>query len=90
MRYAATVLIAVSLALAATNSLAQRSRRAPAGTTGQGMSQGTAEERAACGPSVRRFCRGAGNDSVRVLSCLQEHRAQISRACRNVLERNGQ
>ena len=53
---------------------------------------GTPEEQAACRPDVRRFChsipQGSG-DGV-FLACLQEHRAKLSRACRNVLESHGQ
>ena len=53
---------------------------------------GTPAEQAACRPDVRRFCHaikeGAGNGSF--LSCLQEHRAKLRRACREVLESHGQ
>jgi hypothetical protein len=81
-------LLVLSLLAGASPALAQASRT-PGSTTGQG-GQGTAEERAACRPDVRRHCRNAGDDSMRVLSCLQEHRSQLSRACRGVLEKNGQ
>jgi hypothetical protein len=85
---AAAAFLAISLLASAVPALAQAGR-APGSTTGQG-GQGTAEERAACRPDVRRHCRNAGEDSMRILSCLQEHRSQLSRACRSVLERNGQ
>jgi hypothetical protein len=53
---------------------------------------GTPAEQAACRPDVRRFCHaikeGAGNGSF--LACLQEHRAKLRRACREVLESHGQ
>lgn len=52
---------------------------------------GTPQEQAACRPDVRRFCHtvvGSGNGPV--LACLQEHRAQLRRACRDVLESHGQ
>jgi cysteine rich repeat protein len=88
MYRSAAVLLVVSLVAGATPALAQAGRT-PGSTTGQG-GQGTPEERAACRPDVRRHCRNAGEDSMRVLSCLQEHRARLSRACRSVLERNGQ
>ncbi len=49
---------------------------------------GTPEENAACRRDTRRLCRhikaGAGNDAF--LRCLQEHRAKLSSACRQVLE----
>lgn len=54
-------------------------------------SSGTPQEEAACRPDVRRFCHtlvGQG-DSV-ILACLQEHRAKLRRACREVLESHGQ
>jgi hypothetical protein len=51
---------------------------------------GTAQEQAACRPDYRRFCRHVGADQMRVLACLQDHRRQLSRACRSLLERNGQ
>jgi|BarGraNGADG00212_1021973.scaffolds.fasta_scaffold88042_2 hypothetical protein len=58
----------------------------------QGLMQGTPEEQAACRPDTRRFCHaikpGSGNESF--LSCLQEHRERLSRACRAVLESHGQ
>jgi len=53
---------------------------------------GTPAEQAACHPDVRRFCHaikeGAGDGSF--LACLQEHRAKLRRACREVLESHGQ
>jgi hypothetical protein len=52
---------------------------------------GTAQENAACRRDTRRLCRhikaGAGNDAF--LQCLQAHRAQLSEACRQVLESHG-
>jgi hypothetical protein len=53
--------------------------------------QGTPQEEAACRPDVRRFCHnkiGAGNGTI--LACLQEYRAKLHRACREVLESHGQ
>ena len=52
---------------------------------------GTPQEQAACRPDVRRFCHtvvGSGDGAV--LACLQEHRARLHRACRQVLESHGQ
>jgi hypothetical protein len=53
---------------------------------------GTPAEQAACRPDVRRFCHaikeGSGDGSF--LACLQEHRAKLRRACREVLEGHGQ
>jgi len=51
--------------------------------------QGTPQEQAACRPDTRRLCRDlVGNDTA-VLACLQQNRAKLSRACREVLERHG-
>jgi hypothetical protein len=88
--HSAAMLFAASLVLTATGAMAQGSRSPSPGTTGQGSSQGTPAERAACQSDVRRFCRAAGNDSMQVLYCLQEHGQRLSRACRGVLQRNGQ
>ena len=45
----------------------------------------------ACGSDARRFCRKVidQGDSV-VLSCLQENQSKLSKACRKMLEDNGQ
>ena len=52
---------------------------------------GTSEENAACRRDTRRLCRhikaGAGNNAF--VQCLQEHRAKLSAACRQVLESHG-
>ena len=54
--------------------------------------QGTPKEQAACRPDIRRFCHAIkpGSDTGSFLSCLQKHRARLSRACRAVLESHGQ
>lgn len=56
----------------------------------QGTS-GTPEDRAACEASVKRYCAQAiqGGDMV-VLSCLQQNRPRISKACQQVLVKYGQ
>ena len=57
----------------------------------QGLFSGTPTERAACRRDVRKLCRhikaGAGNDAF--LQCLQEHRANLSKACAEVLRSHG-
>ena len=55
-----------------------------------GPSQGTPEEQAACAPDSTKFCRDFIPDTLRVLSCLQEHRKQLRRVCLKVLEDHGQ
>ena len=52
--------------------------------------QGTPQERAACAPAVRKFCKSANEDSMRVLACLQANRAKIGAACNKVLVSHGQ
>ena len=51
---------------------------------------GTPEEQAACRPDVSRYCKDAGDDELRVLSCLQQNRTRIGAPCRRVLESHGQ
>lgn len=52
---------------------------------------GTAEEQAACNRDVQRHCRKVidQGDFV-ILACLKENRAQISKACDQVLRNHGQ
>lgn len=51
---------------------------------------GTAEERSACEPDVRRFCKQAGTDEFVVLGCLKVNRTKLSKGCLKVLTDNGQ
>ena len=52
---------------------------------------GTEQENDACRRDTRRLCRHVkveeGNDAF--LMCLQEHRAKLSKACKDVLESHG-
>jgi len=50
--------------------------------------QGTPEDRA-CHGDAHRFCKDAIPDQFKVLSCLQDHRARLSRACAGVLQSHG-
>ena len=50
--------------------------------------QGTPEEKACYGDS-HRLCRDAIPDQFKVLACLQEHRARLSKACAEVLQTHG-
>jgi hypothetical protein len=52
------------------------------------VAQGTAEEKAACRPDVRRFCH-AIPEGGNFLKCLQEHREKLRRPCRAMLEGHG-
>jgi hypothetical protein len=51
--------------------------------------QGTPQEQAACRPDTRKLCRDLVGNDMAVLSCLQQNRAKLGRACREVLERHG-
>ncbi len=59
--------------------------------TGSSGLSGTEQENAACRRDTRRLCRHikAGEGNGAFLSCLQEHRAKLSKACREVLESHG-
>lgn len=52
--------------------------------------RGTEEDQAACRPDVMRLCQGAVPDTFRVLFCLKQQRAQLSRPCLAVLQNYGQ
>jgi hypothetical protein len=55
---------------------------------------GSEQERAACRPDVVKFCEAElsanQNDVMAILGCLQRNRANISAACRDVLDSHGQ
>jgi DNA-binding ferritin-like protein (Dps family) len=43
-----------------------------------------------CGRDASRFCRAQLNDGDQaVLACLQQHRAKLSKACREMLAAHG-
>jgi hypothetical protein len=58
----------------------------------QGSQMGTPEQRSACGPDVRRFCKSvkAEDGQYAYLYCLQAHRARLRPACLKVIEPGGQ
>ena len=75
-----TIVIATLFASAATGALAQASNRSV-----------TAQEQKACAKDVSRYCRTVMNEAdLVILSCLQQHRAKISKACDAVLASHGQ
>jgi hypothetical protein len=51
----------------------------------QGGLPHTAAEQRACQNDAHRLCREVLHDEFQVASCLQEHRAKVSRACRAVM-----
>ena len=55
------------------------------------QSMGTPQEQAACSRDAQRFCRTViSQGDMAVLSCFQQNRAKISRACDAVLRSHGQ
>ncbi|HVG50102.1 MAG TPA: cysteine rich repeat-containing protein [Xanthobacteraceae bacterium] len=83
-----SLLLAAALCLASGAALAQQPVQLP--NPFQGLFKGTPEEQRACHPDATKFCQQAGNDELRVLSCLQQNRAKISAACDRVLRSHGQ
>jgi Cysteine rich repeat len=77
---------AALLALAGVSTFAQ----AASPNASYAQYQGSSQDQAACRPDARRYCRNVGNDQMRVLYCLQDNRARLSKACLAVLQRNGQ
>ena len=61
---------------------------------GGALGQGSEQERAACRQDVKRLCQAElqrnPDDMLSITSCLQMHRAKISRGCRNALAGHGQ
>jgi hypothetical protein len=52
---------------------------------------GTPEEQKACARDVQKFCRTVMDDAdLVVLSCLQQNRAKLTKACDQVLTNHGQ
>jgi hypothetical protein len=46
----------------------------------------TAEQRTACKADFEKFCQGTTPGGGRVVACLNKQRAQISAACRKVVD----
>jgi Cysteine rich repeat len=75
--FPALVLLSFSLSTAA---LAQQQQRG-----------GTPDEQKACSRDVQRFCRPViDQGDLVILSCLQQNRPKISKACDQVLTSHGQ
>jgi hypothetical protein len=65
---------------ASTGAIAQQQQRS-----------GTPEEQKACNRDVQHFCRPMiDQGDLVILSCLQQNRAKISKACDAVLKSHGQ
>ena len=66
----------------------------PAAPKCASLSQGTPQERAACGPDETKFCQAELKttecDVFAILGCLQRNRARLGAPCRQVLTSNGQ
>ena len=86
-RSSAAILIVL---LVSTLAHAQTGRSRPQGPSPEGgLFSGTPEERAACNHDSVKFCRDDIPDTFAVLSCLQDHRKKLRKACRRVLESHG-
>ena len=46
----------------------------------------TAEQRAACRGDYNKFCKGTRPGGGRVLACLSKQRAELSEACKKVVD----
>jgi hypothetical protein len=86
--YARIGTVLLLLLMTGTVALAASKRKAP--ESSPGILQGTQDEQDACGPDAARFCEKEIPDTFAVLACLQAHRKRLSKACRHVLESNGQ
>ncbi len=57
----------------------------------QQQRSGTPEEQKACSRDVQRFCRPViDQGDLVILSCLQQNRAKLTKACDQVLVSHGQ
>jgi hypothetical protein len=57
----------------------------------QQQRSGTPEEQKACSRDVQRFCRPViDQGDLVILSCLQQNRPKLSKACNEVLVSHGQ
>ena len=65
---------------------------APTGVMAQQQQHGgTADEQRACAHDVQKFCRPVMDQSdLVVLSCLQQNRTKLTKACDAVLTNHGQ
>lgn len=73
---------ALLLALAAATPAAAQSQKQ------NSEEMGTPQQRAACGPDVRRFCRHVKPEEgpMAYYSCLNEHREKLRTACVKVID----
>ena len=46
----------------------------------------TAEQRTACKADFEKYCQGTAPGGGRIVACLNKQRAQISDACRKVVD----
>jgi len=67
------------------------SMSASTGAIAQQQRGGTPEEQKACSRDVQRFCRPViDQGDLVILSCLQQNRPKLTRACNQVLVSHGQ
>ena len=56
---------------------------------GAGLRNGSGPVGASCGNEISRLCAGLTHGGGAVRGCLQDHRSQLSRRCRNSLDNTG-
>jgi Cysteine rich repeat len=49
----------------------------------------TPDDERACRGDAHRFCKDEIPDQLKVLACLQEHRAKLTKTCADLLQKNG-
>ena len=88
MRIASILVVLGVLSLIGSNSM--QAQPGPGAQAVPDLFKGTPQEQAACSPDAARFCSDDIPDNLKVLACLQEHRAKLRKACRKVLEDHGE
>jgi hypothetical protein len=83
-----SLFLVATLALVSTNAWTQDNQHHRPGNNAAEEKANTVEGRA-CRGDAHRFCKNEIPDEFRVASCLQDHRARISHACRAVLDGHG-
>ncbi|MBX6328261.1 MAG: hypothetical protein IRY89_06765 [Pseudolabrys sp.] len=86
------LLLAISVVIAALSTAQAEESRTSSDNPQRGLLEfkGTPEEQAACSHDATTFCREQIPDTLRVLSCLQQNRSRLRKACRQVLEAHGE
>ncbi len=79
--FIAVIALVIGLALLVAAALINFGR-----ATASDINHPTPQERVACGADFYRFCSAIKDETI--LSCLQRHRALLSRSCQDLLREN--